>query len=148
MCFYYFIPCEYNLPQEFHCIVLLFRPLIYLQSIFVYGVRLQSNFILIFMLRNLPGVLHRGCSQFPFPASVWEGSLFSIHSPGFTVCRVSVYGHCDWCEVINLVEVLICISLIFSDVDIFSCDFLKQCELNLLIQIGFLSACHILDIFL
>ena len=44
-------------------------------------------------------------------------------------------------------EVLICISLIFSDVDIFfSCDLLKQCELNLLIQIGFLNAFPVLSI--
>ena len=86
----------------------------------MYGVREQSNFIVIFMLRKLPHVLLSGCSQFPFPASVWEGSLFSIPSPGFTVC-----SNCD-CEVINLVEVLICISLIFSDVNTFSCDFLKN----------------------
>ena len=58
--------------------VLLFRPLIYLQFIFVYGVRESSNFNLIFVLRKLPGVLHSGCSQFPFPASVWEGSV-SLH---------------------------------------------------------------------
>jgi len=79
--------------------ILLFRPLIYLQFIFVYGVRESSNFKLIFTLRKVPGVLHSGCSQFPFPASVWEGSLCSTPSPGFTVCRVSTYGHCDWCEV-------------------------------------------------
>ena len=30
-----------------------------------------------------------------------------------------------------LLEVLICISLIFSNIDIFTCDFFKQCELNL-----------------
>ena len=37
-------------------------------------------------------------------------------------------------------EVLICLSLIFSDVDIFSCVcFFKQYELNLLIQVGFLN---------
>ena len=56
--------------------VLFFRPLIYLQFIFVYGVRESSSFILLFMLRNLPRVLHSGCSQFPSPASLWEGSLF------------------------------------------------------------------------
>ena len=47
--------------------ILLFRPLIYLQFIFVYGVRESSNFKLIFTLRKVPGVLHSGCSQFPFP---------------------------------------------------------------------------------
>ena len=47
-----------------------------------------------------------------------------------------------------LLEGLICISLIFSEVDIFTCDFLKQCELNLLIQIVFLNACSVFNIFL
>ena len=47
-----------------------------------------------------------------------------------------------------LLEVLICISLMFSDVDIFTFDFLKQCELNLLIQIGFLNASFVFNIFL
>ena len=75
-------------------------PLIHFEFIFVYGVRESSNFKLIFTLRKVPGVLHSGCSQFPFPASVWEGSLCSTPSPGFTVCRVSTYGHCDWCEVV------------------------------------------------
>ena len=49
----------------------------------------------------------------------------------------------DRCEVY---EVLICISLIISDVHIFSCDLLKQCELNVLIQIGFLNAFPVLII--
>ena len=47
-----------------------------------------------------------------------------------------------------LLEVLICISLIFSDVDIFICDFFKQCELNLFIQIVFLNNCSVFNIFL
>ena len=80
--------------------VLLFRSFIYLEFIFVYGVREHPNFILIFILRNLPGVLHSGCSQFPFAASVWEGSLCTTPSPAFIVCRVSIYGHSNWCEVI------------------------------------------------
>ena len=49
---------------------LTFRSLICLEFIFVYGVREHQKFILIFMLRNLPSVLHSGCSQFPFAASV------------------------------------------------------------------------------
>ena len=47
-----------------------------------------------------------------------------------------------------LLEVLICISLIFSDVDIFTCDFFKQCDLNLFIQIVFLNTCSVFNIFL
>ena len=84
------------------------------------------------MLRNLPRVLHSGCSQFPFPASVWEDSLCSTLTPAFIVCRISAYGHSDQCERWYLMEVLICLSLIFSDVDISSrVFFFKQWELNL-----------------
>ena len=40
-----------------------------------------------------------------------EGSLYSTPSPAFIVCRLFDDGHCDWCEA------LICISLIMSDVE-------------------------------
>ena len=45
-----------------------------------------------------------------------EGSLFSTSSPIFIVCRFFGDGHSDWCEVVPHV-VLICISLIISDVE-------------------------------
>ena len=45
-----------------------------------------------------------------------EDSLFSIPSPAFIVCRVFDDGHSDWCKVI-LIVVLICISLIMSDIE-------------------------------
>ena len=45
-----------------------------------------------------------------------EASLFLTPSPAFIVCRLFVDGHSDWCEV-----VLICISLIMSDVELCMC---------------------------
>ena len=45
-----------------------------------------------------------------------EGSLFSTTSPAFSVCRLFDDGRSDWCEVIFIV-VLICVSLIMSDVE-------------------------------
>ena len=46
-----------------------------------------------------------------------------------------------------LIVVLICMSLIFSDVDIFSCDSFKGCELNLPLEIDHLNACIVLSFF-
>ena len=46
-----------------------------------------------------------------------------------------------------LIVVLICVSVIFSDVDLFSCDSFKGCELNLLLEIGHLNACLVLNVF-
>ena len=46
-----------------------------------------------------------------------------------------------------LIVVLICMSLIFSDVDIFSYDSFKGCELNLPLEIGQLNACLVLIFF-
>ena len=45
-----------------------------------------------------------------------DGSLFSISSPAFIVCRIFDDGHSDWCDMIPHV-VLTCISLIMSSVD-------------------------------
>ena len=46
-----------------------------------------------------------------------EHSLFSIPSPAFIVCGLVDDGHSDQCEVIYLIVVLICISLVMSDVE-------------------------------
>ena len=49
-----------------------------------------------------------------------EGSLFSISSPAFIVCRFFDDGHFDQCEVCTiLIVVLICISLIKAMLSIF-----------------------------
>ena len=55
--------------------------------------------------------------QFTFPPTVQEHSLFSIPSPAFIVCGLVDDGHSDQCEVIYLIVVLICISLVMSDVE-------------------------------
>ena len=69
--------------------VLLFRPLIYLQFIFVCGVR-SSDFTLILVLRKMPGVLPpQWLLPVSIPSTVQEGSLCSTLAPGFTVSRVS-----------------------------------------------------------
>ena len=53
------------------------------------------------LLRNLYAILHSGCYQFAFPPIVQEGSLFSIPSPEFIVCRFFDDGHSDQCEVMS-----------------------------------------------
>ena len=111
-------------PQKFHSL----SPSVFLEFIFVYGVREYSNFILIFLAKEPV----RCPPQWPFPASIPSISLggfpFLPPSPVLTVCRVSACGCSVQYEVntSNLVEVLVCISLIFSDADIFSCDTFKQ----------------------
>ena len=53
-----------------------------------------------------------------------EPSLLSTTFPAFIVCRLFDDGHSDRCEVIPLTVVLICISLIMSDVEL-----LLMCQL-------------------
>ena len=60
----------------------------------------SDSFIFSF-LRNLHSVFHSSSYQFTFPPVVQEGSLFSIPSPAFIVCRVFDDGHSDKCEVVS-----------------------------------------------
>ena len=51
------------------------------------------------------------------PTNSARGFLFSTPSPAFTVCRFFDDGHSVLCEVISHCIVLICISLMISDVE-------------------------------
>ena len=66
------------------------------------------------ILRNLRTVLHNGFNSLHFHQQ-FQGVPFSP-SLAFIVCRLFDDGHCDWCEV------LFCIYLIMSDVEhLFMC---------------------------
>ena len=66
-------------------------------------------------LRNLHTVLHVAAPIYIRTNSV-GGSLFSAPSPAFIICRLFDDNHSDSCEV------LICISLVISDVEhLFMC---------------------------
>ena len=55
---------------------------------------------------------------FTFPSTVQKGSLLSTQSPTFIVCGFLDTGRSNWCEVICVsLIILICISLIISDVE-------------------------------
>ena len=72
-------------------------------------------------LKNLHTVLHSGytslhshqqCKRVPF----------SLTSPAFIACRLLDHSHSNWREMVHLIVVLICISLIMSDVEhLFMC---------------------------
>ena len=51
-----------------------------------------------------------------------EESIFSTSSPAVIVCRCFDAGHSDWCEVMVIIVVLICIALIVGSVEhLFMC---------------------------
>ena len=76
--------------------------------------RLYGSSIFNF-LRSLYTFFHSGCTNSHSHQELQEGSLFSTPYPAFVVCRVINDGHSGQCEVISHL-VLICISLIISDV--------------------------------
>ena len=95
----------------------LFRPLIYLQFIFACNIRSIVISFWFSLLRTLPGVLHSSCpigrSQYQcrralFPPHPLQHLLFVEYH-----LTVGILTGVRW----QLVEALICISLIFSDID-------------------------------
>ena len=63
------------------------------------------------------------------PTNSVEGALFSTTSPAFIICRLFDDGRSNWCEVIPRC-ILICISLLISDVE-----HLSMCLLPRLISV-------------
>ena len=75
----------------------------------------HGSFIFSF-LKESPYYSPQYLYQFTFPPIAQEASFFSTLSPAFIVYRFFDDDHSDQCEVI-LSVVLICISLIMSDVE-------------------------------
>ena len=73
-------------------------------------------FLIPSFLRKLHTIFHSGC------INLHSHQQFSTSFPAFIVCRLFDEGHSDPCEGIYLIAVLICISLIMSDVEhLFTC---------------------------
>ena len=82
--------------KSFTVPVLLFRSLTYLEFVSVYGVREHSDFI----AKEAAWCPPQWGLLIPISSITVGGLPFSTPSPAFIVCRVSIYGHSDWCEVI------------------------------------------------
>ena len=66
------------------------------------GVGLLGHTVVLFLVfKETPYSSPQWLYQFTFPSTVQEHSLFSTPSPAFIVCRLSVDGHSDWCEVLS-----------------------------------------------
>ena len=114
----------YLLCQEFRSGCPLIQPFDLLGFISVHGVRQHSSFI----AREPAECPPHGCPHFLF-ARQRRGRLLPTPSPAIPVWRVSVDGwsesiRSDWCEV--MLGVSLCVSRTFSDVDVFTCDFLNS----------------------
>ena len=93
------------------------------------GIAISYGTSIVNFLRNLNTLFHNDYTNLHALLTVEEDSLFSTTSPAF-IGRLFNDGHSDHCEVV-LSVVLICISLIISDVEhLFMC-LMAICMLSL-----------------
>lgn len=97
---------------------------------FVYGVRSILIHDRFHCFRNLHTVLHSGCTQLSFPASVERGSL-SAHCLCFVLFVEVLTMAILTSAWLYIVVVLLSSSPIIIDVDMFLCDFFQRSELSL-----------------
>ena len=85
-------------------------------QIYAQGQSCQITWKLFFQFFEEPLCSSKWLSQFIFPPTVQEDSLFFTPSPAFVICRAFKDGHSDWLRC-YLMVVLLCISLIINYVE-------------------------------
>ena len=86
---------------------------LYLRSFMAFNTYTTHQFYSQF-LKESPYCISQWLHQFTFPPTTQEGSLFSMPSPAFIVCRFFDDGHSDQCELIPYCS----FDLHFSDSDV------------------------------
>ena len=112
---------------------------------FVCGIREYSNFTGLFIVWESATLSSRvavcnlhsqhQCGRVPFSPYCLQHLSFVGFLPMAILTSVSWYRG----------VALVCISVIFRDADVFSCDFVKGCEWNVSLEIGFLNFFSVLD---